>query len=79
MINVTVKITHKGKAGALDLDLSEVKEFYFGTGEEAVEFGLEINADPTCKIVGWKEIRSGSVNAARADLQMAKDILAASF
>ena len=75
MIIVSVRVTRTVKAGRLDLSLSEVTDFHFASDTEACEFGLEINSDPDCKIVGWKTVQSHSVNAARAQLQMSKDIL----
>lgn len=79
MIIVSVRVTHHGKAGNLDLELTEIIDFHFASDDEATTFGLEINADPACKLIGWKDVRPHSVNSARASLQTLKDTLAREF
>lgn len=76
---VTVQVTHKGKAGNLDLTLAETKEFYLADDAEAVQFGLSVNADPDCKIIGYKTVVLRSASAATADLASLKSILATAF
>ncbi|PZU95511.1 MAG: hypothetical protein DI527_00450 [Chelatococcus sp.] len=76
---VSVKVTHKGKAGNLDLSLTETQDFYFVNDSEAVRFGLEIKDDPACEIVGWKTVVLHSAAAGIAGVASLKGILASSF
>lgn len=76
---VSVKVTHTGKAGNLDLCLSETQDFYFTDDSEAVRFGLEIKNDPACAIVGWKTVVLHSSAAGLAGIAALKSVLAGSF
>lgn len=76
MIIVSVKVTKIVKAGNLDLQLSDTREFYFADDNAATQFGLDINSDPECKLVGWKTVLPVSYNGALAKLQVFKESVA---
>lgn len=79
MIIVTVRVTHHGKAGNLELNISDTQDFHLTDDAEGLKFAEAVKADPNCELVAYRTIHAGSARAATANLDNFKEGLALAF